>query len=75
MSFLAASSDFQSEVIHTDPYSFDHICWRLQTVKLYWQTLYFHFHFCRRVGRGFIWFEFWGFWFVVLCGNWEEVEL
>ena len=50
----------QSEVIHTDPYSFDHICWKLRTVKLYWQTVLF---------------DFWGFWFVVLCGNWEAVEL
>ena len=42
---------------------------------LYWQTVYFHFHFCGRVGRGFILFDFWGFRFVVLCGNCEEVEL
>jgi len=27
------------------------------------------------VGRGFILFDFWGFRFVVLCGNCEEVEL
>jgi len=40
---------------------------------LYWQTVYFHF--CGRVGRGIVLFDFWGFWFVVLCGNWEEVEL
>ena len=47
----------------------------LLNFTLYWQTVYFHFHFCGRVRRGFIWFDFWGFWFVVLCGNWEEVEL
>ena len=38
-------------------------------------TVYFHFHFCGRVGRGFVLFDSWGFWFVVLCGHWEEVEL
>ena len=44
----------QSEIIHTDPYSFDHIWWKIRTVKLYafWQTVYFRF--CGRVGRGFI---------------------
>ena len=47
----------------------------LLNFTLYWQTVYFHFHFCGRVRRGFIWFDFWGFWLGVLCGNWEEVEL
>jgi len=47
----------------------------LLNCTLYWQTVYFYFHFWGRVGRGYIWFHFWGFWFVVLYGNWEEVEL
>ena len=42
---------------------------------LYWQTNYFHFHFCGRVWKELIWFDCWRFWFVVLCGNWEAVEL
>jgi len=41
----------------------------LLNFTLYWQIVYFHFHFCRRVVRGFILFDFWGFWFVVLCGK------
>ena len=49
--------------------------YRLLNSTLYWQTVYFHFHFRGRVGRGFNLFYFCGFWFVVLCGNWEEVEL
>ena len=67
----------QSEVIHTDPYSPTTFVYNygLLNFTLYWQTVYFHFHFCGRVGRGFILFDFWGFWLVVFCGNWEEVEL
>ena len=59
-------------------YSFDHFCWKQRTVYAllnYWQTIYFHFHFCRWVGKGLILFDCWRFWFVVLCGNWEAVEL
>jgi len=48
---------------------------KIMNFTLYWQTFYFHFNFCGRMGRGFILFDSWGFWLVVLCGNWEEVEL
>jgi len=37
------------------------------------KTVYFHFH--GWVGKGFILFDYWHFWFVVLCGNWEAVDL
>ena len=59
-------------------YSFDHFCWKQRTLYALlnnWETVYFHFHFCGWVGKGLILFDCWRFWFVVLCGKWEAVEL
>ena len=75
--FLCFTHNLQIIKLTSDLYFFDHICWKLRTVKLYalLADCLLSFSLLWMVGSGFILFHFWGFWFVVLCGNWEAIEL